>query len=499
MGISGIHMGKAAAVAGLVAMALAPLRADALPFMRLFLQGEVDTLGRGGAEPFRDPRAEALRLERPALLASEDQVRLAVFLENELTLALRAGAWAGTHADDQRLGLTTAIPVGAPLGGIPLTVLAGLRRETGLTRLQSRKNGLLLSLEEERDWAIVGVAARLPYDLSFGASLEPGEGKTGWIGEVRWDPAPYSTVWLRRRGRSGDYAMKVPDGAAKNVYSPSLTYSVDSRRGDWEAGGGLRSERAWIQGGILADAPWDLWAEAGGIPLEWLALRAGVDRTSDRFEDRIRADGTGNIASMNLGLRTTRWYGGADVELGPRDDLALRWVRSSFETWSQAEEIGTNAARAFLHVDYDFGFFFRGGYRVQSNQVAVGWGHRTAWGLDYALGAQWLRLDLPPGDYALTSDALAREIAAETIERTRADLLGLTGSVGFTAGRFRFDAAAGQFVPLAMSRPDAPPSGSSGKPSSPSPSEGSWLDRLAQAVRDHGGGNRVLLRITTTF
>lgn len=486
-------------MAGLVAAALTPARADALPFMRLFLQGEVETLGRGGAEPFRDAQAEALRLERPALLADERKVRLAVYLENELTLALRAGAWAGTHADDQRLGFTAAIPVGAPLGGIPLTMLVGLRRETGVTRLQSEKDGLLLSLDEEREWAVVGVAARLPYGLSLGASVEPGDGGTGWLGEVRWDPAPFTTAWLRRRARTGDYAIKVPDGAAKNVYSPPLTYSVGLERGDWEAGGGLRSDRAWVQGGILADAPWDLWAEAGGLPLEWLAVRAGVDRASDRFEDRIRADGTGNIASMNLGLRATRWFGGVDVDLGPRDDLAVRYVRSSFETWSQAEEIGTNAAKAFLHVDYDFGFFFQGGYRVRTDQVAIGWGHRTPGGVDFAFGAQWLHLDLPPGDYALTSDALARDIAAESIERTRADLLGLTGSVGFTAGRFRFDAAAGQFVPLSLSRPDAPPSGTPGEPSTPSSSGGSWLDRIAQGLRDYGGGNRVLLRITTGF
>jgi len=515
LGVFGIHIGgrsprrpakgapplaKLASVAAAFAAAAAPGEAGALPFMRLFLQGEVDTLGRGGAEPFRDMRAEALRLERPALLADERAIGLSVYLENELTLALRAGPWAGTHADDQRLGFTAAIPVGAPVGGIPVTMLLGLRRETGVTRIQSRKDGPLLSLDEEREFATVGVAARLPYGLSLGASVEPGEGGTGWLGEVRYDPAPFASTWLRRRARTGDYRVQIPDGAAKNVYSPPLTYSVGLDRGDWEIGGGLRGERAWVQGGVVTDTPWDLWAEAGGIPLEWLAVRAGVDRASERFDDRIRADGTGNIASMDLGLRNTRWFGGVDLDVGPRDDLAVRYVHSTFETWSSAEEIDTNAAKAFLHVDFDFGLFFRGGYRVQADQVAVGWGHRTVGGVDFALGAQWLRIALPPGDYSITSDALDRDLAAESTDRSQADLLGVTGSVGFAMGRFRFDAAAGQFVPLAFRQPGAPSSGEPSGPSTPSSSSGkSWLDKLAQGLRDYGGGNRLLLRITTSL
>ena len=56
-------------MAGLVA--LAPGAANALPMLRLFLDGAVARMGSGGAAVFRSMRAEALVLERPALLATQ--------------------------------------------------------------------------------------------------------------------------------------------------------------------------------------------------------------------------------------------------------------------------------------------------------------------------------------------------------------------------------------------------------------------------------------------
>src|SRR5690606_35709218 len=114
LGWAGIaRKGRLAACAWL-ALCMLPARAEALPFMRLFLDGDVETLGRGGAEGFHDPGAEALRLERPALLSGASHGFLSLSLGSEATLILRAGPWAGTRADNQELGLTAVIPIGAP-------------------------------------------------------------------------------------------------------------------------------------------------------------------------------------------------------------------------------------------------------------------------------------------------------------------------------------------------------------------------------------------------
>ncbi len=477
-----------------------PLPAAALPFLRPYLQGEVDTLGRGGAEAFRDLGAEALRLERPTLLAGSREILVSIFLENETTLSLRAGAWDGTRANDQRLGLTAVVPVGEAFEGMPIALLVGLRRDSGETRIQSKKNGLLLHLEEEREWAVVGFTSSLPYGVSLAASVEPRSGGSPqWMADLRFHPMEATTFWLRRRGIDDGYRVRIPDGVATKVYSPELSYLVELQRDDLELGGELRSDDVWLLGGVLADSSPDYWAEAGGRPLPWFALRVGADRSVDRFVDPIRADGTGTIASVELGLRRQRIFAGADLELGPRDGLTVRYIHSILDSVSSADEVGTNAARAFLHVDYDFGLDFRSGYRIRGDQLAVGWSHRTLGGVDYSMGAQYFRLDLPPGSYALTSQVLDRALAAESMIPTSVDLLGLTGSIDFPIGAFQLGAAVGQYLPVATHQPGEAGSGSSGGKSSKGGGPFDWVGKLAKGLQDYGGGNRLLFRITSHF
>jgi len=475
----------------------APRAAEALPFLHLFLQGEVDTLGRGGAEAFRDLDAETRRLERPALLADGEDVAITLFLDNELTLALRAGPWAGTRADDQRLGLTAAIPIGSPLAGVPVTLIAGIRRESGFTRLQSQKEGVLFSLEELREWAIVGFSTRLPYGLSLGGALEQSGAGPRWLAEVRYQPVDEGTLWLRHQQVGAGYRFRIPDGAAKKVFSPALSYPIELERRDVEVGGAYRLEQVWAQGGILTAAPFDFWVEVGTRPLDWVALRLGADRELDRYDDRILASGLGSIASVDLDVQNQRYFGGIDLLLGARDDLTLRYVYSRLESLSRATEIGTNAAQAFLHVDYDFGLLFRSGHRIEASQLAIGWSRRTLADVDFSVGAQYFRLSLPPGAYELTSDALSQALAAEAIDPTVAHLMGVTGSVDFPIGAFRLGAAMGQLLPLALDAPGSPAPSSSGSGSKTS--SASWIDRLAKGLRNYGGGNRLMFQLTTRF
>lgn len=481
-----------------------PKRAHALPFLHLFLQGDLQTLGSGGADPFRDLSAEALRLDRPALLAGGDEGLLILSLDNELTLALRAGPWAGTRADDQRLGLTAVIPLGDQLGGVPISLLAGVRRETGLTHLRSTKEGTLFRLEEEREWVVVGFTTRLPHGLSFAGALEQGGGDPRWLAEVRYQPIQQASLWLRHREDVAGYRFRIPDGAARKLDSPALTYSVQLDRRDLELGGSWTHERVWAQAGLVAGGSFDYWAEAGGKLLPWLGLRIGSDRTIDRFDDRVLAQGTGSIAAVDLGVRRERYFGGADLDLGLRDQLVLRYVFSRLQSLSRAEEIGTNAAQALLHVDYDFGLLFRSGYRIMGHQIGFGWRHATRGDLSWSLGAQYFHLSLPPGAYELTSEALGRALAAEALEEAAVSLVGLTASVDFPLGGFQFGAAVGQYVPLAMHQAGGGPSSSGGSGAGSGgagakASSASWVDRLAQGLRDYGGGNRLLLQITRRF
>src|SRR5690606_41162311 len=116
------------------------------------------------------------------------------------------------------------------------------------------------------------------------------------------------------------------------------------------------------------------WAEVGARPWERLALRAGADREGHRIEDRLSAGGTGEIATVDLLLERFRLFWGADWYVGPRDRLRLRHVISRLSAATRADELETQAARAFLHVDTDLGLLLEGdrkSTRLNSSHVKI--------------------------------------------------------------------------------------------------------------------------------
>lgn len=492
--------------------ALVPLPADALPVLRLFLDGDVERLGgSGGAAVFRDARAEALRLERPALLATQARPELRLSLENEEILRLDAGRYAGTEAHDRKLRLTALLPLQGVFENVPATVFLGVRRDTGRLRIARSGEGTLIDSAESRDSFEAGIATALPWGVSLAGSVGTNGDASGpsWLAEARYRPGKLIEAWYRRRSASWDYELTVPGGVARTVQSPAVRYRIDSVQSETEIGGQLgRRDVAWVTGGVVTEGPNDYWLEGGGQPLPWLTLKLGGDREAFRFDDTMDADGTGTIAAVDLGMRRDRWYGGADAKI---DDgtLRARYVHSNLVGASEGEEVGTAAARAFLHVDYDMGLFFRGGYRVEGHQLALGWDHRPEDRVGFAVGAQFFRMILHPADFAITSNTLQRALAAEEMRPAEADLVGLTGALYVPVGRFRLAAAMGQYLPVAARQEsvDTPPTQPRPPPHPgprrPARDEGpyEWLTgtvgKAIDSLGKYGGGNRLLLEIST--
>src|SRR5690606_21788450 len=127
----------------------------------------------------------------------------------------------------------------------------------------------------------------------------------------------------------------------------------------------------------------------------------------------------------------------------------------------------------FLQVDYDMGLFFRGGYRVEGHQLALGWDEPSETGVGWSAGAQLFRMILHPADFAIRSDALQRALAVEESRQARADLLGLTGALHVPVGRFRLSAAIGQFLPLSARQAGDP----APQPPRPRPAPGGSEER----------------------
>lgn len=499
---------------GLVARALliasallAAQRAEGLPLLKLYLPGDVDRLGMGGGSVFRDLGAEALRLERPTLLNEIPRPIVTLSFTNEEILTLRSGEWAGTEAFDRKLDLTLIAPL-AEVMGVPLVGFASVRHEVGRIHLQNRERGPLVQSDESRNVVTFGLSSRLPWGLSLAAGLEGEPTSPGWLVEARYQASPLLSTWFRRRVSAVDYEMKVPDGVATNIRSPELRYRIDNWLEQSELGAQVGDrELIWALGAVQVEGGGNFWVEAGGKPLPWLALRGGADRELFRLNDPMDAQGTGTIARVDFGMRYQRTFGGVDVEIPRGGIIEARYVHSTLAGATSADEVGTGAARAFLQVDYDMGLFFKGHHRLEGDQIAVGYRRGIADGVDFAVGAQYLSLALIKTDFAITSDALQRSLAEDDVDPARMGLVGLTGAVYVPMGRFRLAVATGQFVPVSVQQARqrrAPPAPRPDPPRREDPKGPyEWLTRtVGDAVRaldDAGGGNRLMLRLSTEF
>lgn len=482
--------------------------AEGLPLLRLYLPGDVERLGMGGGSVFRDLDAEALLLERPTLLTGTDRPLLSLSFTNEEVLTLRSGEWAGTEAWDRKLDLTLIAPV-AEVMGLPLVGFASVRHEAGRIHLENRERGPLVHSTESRNVVTFGLASQLPWGFSLAAGLEGEPTNPGWLVEARYTPTPLVSTWFRRRVSALDYEMKMPDGVAKNIRSPEVRYRIANWLEESEIGAQVGDRNlAWALGAVQVEGAGDFWLEAGGKPLPFLALRAGADREILRLNDSMDAQGTGTIAHVDFGMRFQRTYGGVDVEIPRGGIIEARYVHSTLAGATFADEVGTAAARAFLQVDYDMGLFFRGHHRLEGDQIAVGYRRGIPDGVDFAVGAQYLSLSLIRTDFAITSNALQRDLAQDDMDPARMDLVGLTGAVYVPMGRFRLAVATGQFVPVgihqAQPRRAPPPPTPQPPPRRPDPKGPyEWLTRtIGDAVRaldDAGGGNRLMLRLSTEF
>lgn len=481
-------------VLGVGLLGLAPT-AQALPAVGIFLEGEPEELGLGG-EPFHDLRLEARRLRRPTLLTHAERGFALLSVDAENTLRLRAGRWAGTHAFDRSITLQAYLPLGEPLPGVRVGAFAAIEQRD--TSTEFRQDGQsLFRLQQARSYPLLGLTAGLPLGFRLAAGGEAVGGAARWLLEGSYRPTEPLLLWVRHRDEGFRQTATVPRGAATRFHSPDLHLPLDFQRAATELGLAWRIPSLWAQGAYRPGEASAFWLEVGGRPWEELALRAGADRERHRLRDRVAAGGTGEIATLDLELERLRGFFGADWEVGPRDQLRIRYVlsRLSGDTW--ADELGTNAAQAFLHLDTDLGLLLQGGAAIQVQQIGVGW-KREAAALRFGLGAQYLRAHTLPSAISLVSYVLDRALAEESVERVSAHLLGLSAFVEVPLAGFRLAGGLGQLIPLALVR-ERTPSTPAPEPKPPPGPRPGWLERLSDTLRTTSGGTRLLFQASIEF
>lgn len=364
-----------------------PDRAAAFPVVGLFLEGEFEELGQGG-DPFRNLHLEATRLRRPAALSTSRRGFAALDLHYENTLSLRTGALAGTRIGERQLRARAYLPLGQPIEGVGIGVFTSFDHASS-TVVVRNDGKTLLDLRQDRTYPSIGVAASLPWSLQVAAGVDGFDaGALRWLLEARAQPLDGLELWFLRREEGFRQTANVPRDVAPNIHSPEMHFPLDLQRVEVELGGGWESPVFWTRGAVVPDRLGSFWLEVGGRPWRPVALRVGADSDPLRLQDNLVARGTGDVAELDLYLRRTRGFAGVDLELGPRDQLRARYVFSSFGSRTHADEVGTNAAQAFLHVDTDLGLLFEGDVSLRTHQLGVGWGRHTTSGLHFSVGAQ---------------------------------------------------------------------------------------------------------------
>lgn len=488
--VVGRRFGACGAVAGLALALASP--ASALPAAGLLLEGEPEELGVGGS-PFHDLDLEALRIERPALLAERDRATAQLLLDAETTLALRAGVWAGTRAHDRFVAVRAHVPLAEPLPGVRLGAFLALEREDAHAVLR-RGGTRVFDLEKDRTSPLIGLTTGLPFGLRLAAGAA---GIDRWHLEGAWSPWRPLSLWVVRRDRGHRETATISRGLSDRTHAPHLHLPLDFQRAATELGAAFRLRAAWAQGAFLpGDLP-GFWLEVGARPLDDLTLRAGADREGHRLTDRLAASGTGEIAAVDLRLERIRGFAEAVWALGPRDDLRLHATLGRYRASTWADEVGTHAARAFLHVDTDLGLLLEGGAGIQVLQLGLGWRRENASGPRFAVGAQYLRAHTLPSAVALVSFVLDRALAEESVEKVTAHLIGLTGFLEVPVGEIRLAAGLGQLLPVAMERERGPGEA----PAAPGDRrEGrGWFERLVDTLETTRGGTRLLFRASVDF
>lgn len=487
---------------GLFAVALAlcllgaTASARALPAVGIFLEGEPEELGLGG-EPFHDLRLEARRLRRPALLGADEGGFALLTIDAENTLNLKAERWAGTRAYERRISLQAYLPIGELLPGVRLAAFAAIEQRDARMELV-RGGQSLFRLGQDRSFPLLGLRTSLPLGFHLAAGAEGTGGAARWLLEGSYRPSEALSLWLRHRDEGFRQTATVPRGAATRVHSPDLHMPLDFQRAETELGAAWRTPSLWAQGAYRPGETGAFWVEVGAKPWEPLALRLGADREGHRLSDRLAAGGTGAIATIDLRLERLRAFLGADWEVGPRDLLRARYELSRLRGDTWADELGTNAAQAFLHLDTDLGLLLEGGAAIQVQQLKVGWRRETAGDLRFALGAQYLRAHTLPSAISLVSFVLDRALAEESVERLTAHLLGVTAFVEVPVAGFRLAGGLGQLLPLAVVGERAAPGPAPGQPPPAGPRPG-WFERLRETLRTTSGGTRLVFQASVDF
>ncbi len=415
--------------------------ADALPVLQIAFSGDAAHLASGADSPFTDLTADALRLERPALLT--DVAKPLVHLEGsteEIISVTGQQAYSGTEGYDAAGRVTVAYPV--TVSGHPATVAASGEFEDGLLRLQNRSQGLIAQLQEERFAGGFAAAVGVTRFLRAGATIGAGRGVLyAFEATGTWGPLE---VGVERRAESLAYSLSSPEGSVGRLQRPPLTADLQDTRELMLVTARLRQE--WVDTFASFDfLHHDYTVDAAVSPFRWITLRGHADSVHYAFGTATESRGV-SIGQVDLGAVIARWAVGADLRWG-RQQFVIRRSETDLSVSGAWRDNGAVTGQELLALPVDLQLSLQEIFGARLSQSSIGW----SWAGEhwsFGVGAQYMDIHLDAGgihygsavDVALDGHNLW---APAEIQAAAA-----TGGVGYAAGPLVVHLSAAQLVPL---------------------------------------------------
>jgi len=464
-----------------------------------FIDDGVSALGRGGLEQLPH-RPETLDFGSPLFLDSHGKYRLETEYENQRTVRLYHGRWAGTHAYSDHLETAAAAPFSLFGDRLKGNVSAGYgqRSEDVLTEEDSEK--LRITDNTHLETIKGGVYLQAVDRLFLGVSVISDSLRSPLEVPVEVEVAPISFLRL----------------GYKRFYLDNLVANIDATMSADSASLKLKDLEEVNELNLTLDYP----------DLIYVKFANELKITSNRaIEGKLRLP-----ASLYLvGNYVRREYAGIDQDITVNGAVGGKigggFLRSEYRIGAGAVLGDTWTVEAnFRHQD----FSTQGGGVASSRAVAGFWpslllgnynylylaslagdqyhlgGEYQGERFSFSLGLQYLCLK-PQADLSYNRSLLfgLGKTGAGSLDLgfDRVEMLFLSFGLGYRWGNFDLKYAFGQFIPVAIHQTgeDASPPSTGGGTGSGNTGGGGFFSNLADKFIHNPGGNIQRIMLSVTF
>jgi len=489
-----------------------PTTGSSIEVLRLYLNGDVRSVGSGGFGPMFAEDWDLSFLRYPARLSLDKTGRIIQRVEMEDTIRVLEGEMEGTYAKHMRISLHGTIPIESSIPVIDKSVLGILvARDTSQAHLINKNEGVDVTYDRTFDRGKIAYAVDIGRYLSAGLGAEFGSSppRLSYIdGEIL--VKPYSALTLGYRRTPGDLFIEL-QGLYQGQYRGQVAY-LPLRSSYFLNEVSIRHTFGKSIALYIADDivnPKDFFIHTqGSVWNKALFMEASYRQRKDRFSGTFLTPEGEALGSVDLGLWSKNAKAGVYLAPSKKHTFSVNFQK----IWQTLEEdggsIGDIIPELIFGTNVNLNINFSNLLSIESNHIGGGYEWKSTGGWSIRTGFQ--HITIYPQEFASSVEASAPSSSSSYLQeqdtmRLNKIILGLlTAGIGHSWKHIRIDYAFAQVIPISI-EPSAPPSSAS-PPSSDddtSTSEGEkskgWLDKIRDVFSKYGGGNTHFVELSYTF